>query len=111
MDMLAIKRTVRAVRAALDVLPADVNKTYEVAMDRIKKQDEESRQLAELILMWIIYARRPLSVEELQHAVATSPEMLDILQDSLVPEEILTSVCAGLVIADKNSRAVRLVRK
>jgi len=111
MDMLAIKCTVRAVCAALDVLPADVNKTYEDAMDRIKKQDEEYRRLAELVLIWTIYARWHLSIEELQHAVSTFPGMLDLHPDSLVRKEILTSVCAGLVVADKNSRAVRLVRK
>lgn len=63
-------------------------------------------------IVWVIYARQPLSLGELQHAVAT-PWMTDINPESLVPKTLLTSVCAGLVVIDEfESRSiVRLVRK
>ena len=110
MDMLAGCTNPKDLRAALDKPRADVNAIYKDAMDRIGKQDKE---LAHRVLIWIIYARQQLSVEELRHAVSTSPGMVDhdIDPDSLVPKELLTSVCAGLVIADKNSRDIHLVRK
>jgi len=37
--------------------------------------------------------------------------MTDMEPDALVDETILMSVCAGLVVVDKDSSAVRLVRK
>jgi hypothetical protein len=110
MDTLATKNNPKAVRDALDVLPTEVEVTYSETMRRITAQSKDDRDLAESILVWVIYARRPLSLRELQHAVATSPGMTDIDPESLVPEILLTSVCAGLVAIDGH-QFVRLVHK
>ena len=85
MDTLATKNNPRAVRDALDVLPAEVGATYREAIRRINAQSKDDKDLAESILVWVIYARRPLSLRELQHAVATLPWMTDIDPESLVP--------------------------
>jgi hypothetical protein len=111
MDTLATKNNPRAVRDALDVLPTEVEATYRDAMRRITAQSNDDKDLAESILVWVTYARRPLSLRELQHAVATLPWMTDIDLESLVPEILLTSVCAGLVVIDEYQSIVRLVRK
>ena len=111
MDTLATKNNPRAVRDALDVLPTEVEVTYREAMRRITAQSKDDRDLAENILVWVIYARRPLSDRELQHAMATLPWKTDIDPESLVPEILLTTVCAGLVVIDGYQRIVRLVRK
>ena len=111
MDTLATKNNARAVRDALDVLPTEVEATYSDAMRRITAQSKDDKDLAESILVWVIYGRRPLSLRELQHALATLPRMTDIDPESLVPEILLTSVCAGLVAIDGYQSIVRLVRK
>ena len=111
MDTLATKSNPKAVRDALDVLPTEVEVTYSEAMRRIAAQSKDDKDLAESILVWVIYARRPLSLRELQHAVATLPGMTDIDPESLVPKIVLTSVCAGLVVIDGYQSIVRLVRK
>jgi hypothetical protein len=111
MDTLATKNNPRAVRDALDVLPTEVEATYSDAMCRITAQSKDDKDLAENILVWVIYARQPLSLRELQHAVATLPWMTDIDPESLVPEILLTSLCAGLVTIDGYQNNVRLVRK
>jgi hypothetical protein len=80
-------------------------------MDRISRQTSNDKELAEQLLAWITYAQRPLSLKELQHALATSPGMTDMDHESIVPEQLLTSVCAGLIIIDGNRSIVRLVRK
>jgi len=56
-------------------------------------------------------ARRPLSVAELQHALAVLPGMTQMDTDYVTDEDVLISVCAGLVVADKEQNIVRFVRK
>jgi hypothetical protein len=58
-----------------------------------------------------IYAQWLLSLLELQHALAILPWMTDIDPESLVPELLLTSVCAGLVVIDEYQNIVHLVCK
>jgi hypothetical protein len=111
MDSLVSKTNLQAVRDTLAKLPAGVNDTYDEAMERIRRQDEDDRTLAERVLSWITYARRPLSQEELQHALAVTPEMTDMDSEALVDEVILIDVCAGLVAIDENRSIIRLVRK
>jgi hypothetical protein len=111
MDSLARAKSRQHVRDILDNLPGGVNAAYDQTMKRIEGQGEDDRELAERVLCWITYALRPLSIEELRHALAVKSEMTKMNFDALVPEAILTSVCAGLVVVDKASNIVRLVRK
>ena len=111
MDHLATKTTPNAVRLGLEHLPAGANATYDETMNRIKGQIEDDWELAKNVLCWITYARRPLFVEELQHALAVSPGMTKMDIYDQVDVSILTSVCAGLVIVEKQGNKVRLVRK
>jgi ankyrin repeat protein len=109
MDLLAAKHTPKAVRAALKSLPQKLYDTYDQTMDRIESQNDDDKQLAMRILSWIAYAKRPLTVQELQHALSVEPEQSDFDEHNLPEEELLTSVCAGLAIIDKNGNTVRLV--
>lgn len=111
MDTLATKLTRRAVRDALAILPAEVNATYDEAMGRIAGQRHCEKELAEQMLTWITYAHRPLSIIELQHALATSCGMTDMDSELIVPKQRLPSVCAGLILIDENCCTVRLVRE
>lgn len=110
MDSLASKLTVREVRTALDVLPEEVNATYAEAMERISVQEECRKDLAKRVLTWITYTCRPLSLEELQHALAVSSKTTVMHPEAMVPKQILTSVCVGLVVIDENINIIRLVR-
>lgn len=78
-------------------------------MDRIQDQPEEHCQLALRVLSWILKARRPLRIEELQHAVAVEVGDEDIEEGPLDSSTLLVSVCAGLVAIDPESRSFRLV--
>jgi hypothetical protein len=111
MDSLVSKTNLRAVRDALERLPVGVNATYDEAMERIRRQVEGDRELAECVLSWITYAYEPLSLEALQHALAVIPEMADVDSEALVDELILIDVCAGLVVIDEKGSIIRLVRK
>ena len=109
MDSLVTKGTRKAVKEALKSPPNDLSRTYDEAMQRIESQNDDDRQLAERVLYWISYALRPLTVEELQHALAVEPGESKLDEDNIPDEELLTSLCAGLVIVDKESNIIRLV--
>ncbi|KAI9878016.1 MAG: hypothetical protein M1830_002174, partial [Pleopsidium flavum] len=109
MDSLVHKTNRREVRRALENLPKGVDAAYEEAMERIEAQIEDDKKLAQKVLSWISYAFRPLFLSELQHALAVEPGMTHMDSDAIEDEEILTSVCAGLVVVDEESSIIRLV--
>ena len=111
MDSLVSKSSLRAVRNALKTLPTQVNATYDEVIARIRAQNPDDRGLADKVLSWIVYARRPLSLQELQHAIAVTPDMFDMDPEALVDELISLDVCVGLVVVDRKSSIIRLVRK
>ncbi|KAJ7600044.1 hypothetical protein C8J56DRAFT_767459, partial [Mycena floridula] len=102
LDSLARQTNVKALRKALDGLPEDIWRSYDNAMLRIDAQGKTDSKLAYHIFYWLSCSRRPLTVLELQHAVAVSldPEMTDMEPDAIVEIEILIDVCAGLIIID-----------
>jgi hypothetical protein len=110
MNALIEEDTENAVLRALDKLPNEIDQIYDEAMERIERQSN-TKELAKRVLSWIIYASRPLTVEELRHALAVSPKMTKMDPRDLVFEWKLTSVCAGLVVIDKEQDIIRLARE
>jgi hypothetical protein len=111
MNMVALQHNDAAVLKALDHLPTNIDDIYTQAMERIEQQPKADKELAERVLSWITYACRPLTVEELQHALAVLPEMTNMDTSTLVYDWKLTSVCAGLVVIDKEQHIIRLARE
>lgn len=109
MESVAREDNKRDVRRALERLPAEVNRTYADAMERIDRQDKRAVKRAHQVLTWILYAERHLSVKELQQALAIEPEDTDLDADALPDALDLVSVCAGLVVIDRERATVRLV--
>ncbi|KAJ7270946.1 ankyrin repeat-containing domain protein [Mycena rebaudengoi] len=99
-DSLATKSTVKAVRVALQNLPEDLEHTYDEAMERIKMQNKEDREIARRTLIWVAYVKRPLTLFELQEALAIDPDSKTLDADGLLDIEIILSVCVGLVIIE-----------
>jgi hypothetical protein len=111
MNALLEQSSEESVLHTLGNLPAEIDDIYDEAMTRIERQPK-TRELAARVLSWIAYASRPLSIEELQHALAVSPKMTHMKNHrALVFESELTSVCAGLVVIDKKQRVIRLARE
>jgi ankyrin repeat protein len=109
MDSLAKKHSRRDVRKALENLPKELDGTYDEAMQRIGSQDEDDAKLAEKVLSWISYAFRPLTIIEVRHALAAESGDEDFDEEALLDEDVLVSVCAGLVTIDQESNIIRLV--
>ncbi|KAH6908183.1 hypothetical protein BKA70DRAFT_292500 [Coprinopsis sp. MPI-PUGE-AT-0042] len=90
----------RHVMEKLDKLPAKLDVLYDEAFERIEMQPEEHAALAKRVLHWVAYAYRPLTVEELQYAVAGNPSVDWATPENLVPESLLVSVCCGLIVVE-----------
>lgn len=98
-------------RAAIRKLPKGndaLTASYDQALNRIDAQLEGHRNLAHLVLSWVIHARRPLAVEELLCALAMA-QYSTLDRSALHDPEHLTAFCNGLVTIGHEDRTVRLV--
>ena len=117
MDSLTGKKTVRAVRNALQRLedrsddPKDMvyDQAYDEAMARIRGQNPDVTEIAMSVLTWITHARRPLEVEELQYALAIEEGDSEVDGDNTLEVDDLINPCVGLVTIDQTDQTVRLV--
>ena len=109
MQSLARKHTRRDIRETLENLPREIDGVYAEAMQTIKGQPREDADLAMKVLLWTAFAIRPMNIQELQHAVAIELGKAYLNEDALPPEDLLQSVCAGLVCIGSERNTVRLV--
>ena len=79
-------------------------------MKRIEAQHPSHAALAMRILSWLIYARRSLTTEELQHALSMSSNGFKFDLEKVVSEDTLVTVCCGLVSVEETGHLVRLIR-
>ena len=89
---------------ALNALPSTLDENYEEAMKRIERSPNKS--LALNVLKWIVYAVRPLQLEEVLHAIAVDdlePEDESVTKDCLTPPGTIVNACAGMIRIDKES--------
>ncbi|KAJ7310729.1 hypothetical protein DFH08DRAFT_1046584 [Mycena albidolilacea] len=109
-DSLSTKTTFREVREALKALPESLYGSYDIAIQRIDAQSNADRKTAHPTITWVANTKRPLTVKELQVALAVKPGMQKLdEEEDLTDIDIILSVCAGLVIVDRESFVVRLV--
>ncbi|KAJ3578051.1 hypothetical protein NPX13_g2512 [Xylaria arbuscula] len=93
----------------LERLPTTLGDSYDRTLDRVEGQDLERRTLAYHVFQWLTYAKRALTVTELQYAISVEEGQSGINADAMPPEEIITQVCMGLVTVDQGTRSVRLI--
>jgi hypothetical protein len=85
------------VEAALETLPQGLPDTYVRILERIEVQSPYMRNLAMNCLAWIVYARRPLSTQELQQALAVNSDCEvgeDLQTDS---PQVILEACGNLL--------------
>ncbi|KFY34436.1 hypothetical protein V494_06771 [Pseudogymnoascus sp. VKM F-4513 (FW-928)] len=112
LDSLTDKLTPKAVKSTLEKLPKGseaYDEAYKEAMKRIEGKKQGFRDIAKRVLSWITCAKRPLSMLELQHALAVEIGDPKIDPNNLLEVEDMVSACAGLVTIDQESDIIRLV--
>ena len=111
MDSLVTKTKRKDVRNALETLPPELDGSYDQTMERIEAQGKDYSELARRVLLWASNAFRPLSPVELQYAIAVQPGMTELDDEDLDDQDLMVSVCAGLVVLDAETNTLRFVRK
>ena len=113
-DRICVARTVKKIKLALESMPNELDELYRQTVDRIRRQPGDDGELGIRVLSWVTHAKRPLRVEEIQHALAVEndededpPSQLDF--DNILSPQTLTDLCAGLVVIDLSSQIIRLV--
>ncbi|KAG4432894.1 hypothetical protein IFR05_011612 [Cadophora sp. M221] len=110
LDTLTTKTTRRKIKSALDNLPEGLDSIYDELMERIKLQNpRDHADLAIRVLGWIFFAVRPLTVQEVQHALAIEEGDRDLDCDGIPDTDLLVSVCVGMVVINRESDTVTLV--
>ena len=99
---------VQSLMKKLETLPTGLNDLYEHTLTRIEAQGQEKASLAKRVLLWVVHAMQPISMEDIQLAVAIDLDSKSLDEDRLSPTQLLLDVCCGLVTTD-NQKA-RLVR-
>ncbi len=100
----------REVEKALDFLPLGLDATYIRALDQIDAQPRGLKSLALSCLMWVAYARRPLTTIELQHALATSELCSSAEDEELAPIDVVLGACANLLVIQRTSEAIGVAK-
>ncbi len=78
-------------------------------MERINSQHIDQATLARKVLYWVFYASRPLTILEIQHALAVETGDTNLDEDNIPEEGLLLSVCNGLVTYEKEGGFLALV--
>ena len=98
------RQRLRAMQNSLDLGGA-----YGATLERVKAQGEEKERLGMAVLMWISHSRRPLQVDEIQHALGVQIGSNDLDLDNIPGISTMLACCQGLVTIDKGTPAVRLI--
>lgn len=100
----------RKVEEALGALPKDLDATYVRILEQIAAQPEDVQKLAYKCLTWVLYAKRPLTVKELQHAVAVNESCTNVYNLDLDEVDVMISACANLLVLEELDEKSRLIR-
>ncbi|KAL8972866.1 MAG: hypothetical protein Q9197_002596 [Variospora fuerteventurae] len=109
MKSLSSKTNIKAVKKAISNLPSGLNQLYDEAFERIDGQNEDDQKLAHRALGWVAYAYVPLTVQELEEALAIDADADDFDREASPPISLVLDACAGLLITDEETATVRLV--
>ncbi|KAF3916709.1 Ankyrin-1 [Dactylellina cionopaga] len=85
------------------------HEVYRKKMEEIQQQPYRSREFAEKALSWIIFAREPLTILRLQHALAVERGTTEFDETNVAPVSLILDVCNGLAVIDEKTNIVRLI--
>ena len=81
---------------------------YGATIERVEAQGGDKARLGMGALMWICHSERPLSADELCHALAIELGFTDFNAFNVPSMSTLVSCCQGLITVDKETSTVRL---
>ncbi|KAH6909542.1 ankyrin repeat-containing domain protein [Coprinopsis sp. MPI-PUGE-AT-0042] len=104
--------SIQDARDTLSQFPERIDDIYLRTWERISdSQPPKHTALARLVLLWVVFATREMTIDELRRAVAAAqnPKGHTFEAARMVPEASMTSACCGLITVDERTRVVRLI--
>jgi len=104
LDNLCLQKNEKDIKKELYSLPKGLHGTYSRIVDQIEEQSESLRILASKCLMWVLNARRPLTLFELRDAVAadenhvTGQDLVNVKHDYTMAD--LMECCRNLLVSE-----------
>ena len=101
-EILASQKRLTDLKNALVMLSPKLDATYEQYLSRIP---EDNKKLAYCVLSWVALAHRPMTLEELQYAIAIqwdNEEMSEVKSGDLYPPGVVLEICVGLIMQREN---------
>ena len=97
------------IEETLSDIPQDIHATYERILDMIDKKPRVQRELAKKALLFIAYAREPVSIDVLAIAIAAKDytQTLDGLRSSVSIETKIFHACGNLLAIDSTGPDIR----
>jgi len=110
-EMILQETTLHRRREKLDATTdgLGLGDAYGATIGRIKAQNTDRARLGIEALMWISHSERPLSVDEICHALALEIGSAEINTDNLPSIRTVLGCCLGLATVDKGSSTIRLI--
>ena len=82
---------------------------YDATIGRVKAQAGGGARLGMAAIMWISHSERPLSVDEICHALAVYMGATEIKTNNVPSIRTVLSCCQGLGVVDEGSSTIRLI--
>ncbi|KAF5974836.1 nacht ankyrin domain-containing protein [Fusarium coicis] len=104
---LASTNTLQEFEYTLDNLSGDLTHVYKAALERIEIQEDKQRNTAIMLLSWITFAKRPLTIAEATQALYIQNALRELSMSGYVIPKVtvspeaewsLTSVCGGMIV-------------
>ncbi|KAL9601193.1 MAG: hypothetical protein Q9219_002693 [cf. Caloplaca sp. 3 TL-2023] len=113
MSAIQVKTSPGEVRDTLEHLPEGYDDSYKATMERIEttgliNPNDTSSTLAKRALMWVACSYRPLSLSELQEALAIDLDNPDVRSLYRYDKETLLEITAGLLFVNGDETSVNL---
>ncbi|EAU83782.2 ankyrin repeat domain-containing protein 50 [Coprinopsis cinerea okayama7 len=108
-EALCTCRSLAAVQESLNQFPVGLEGMYAASISRIESQDPKDVWIAKQALLWVVFARTPLSLHDLRAALGAHPETFSIQESRMPDEESIIDLCCGLLEVHSESDIVRLV--
>ncbi|KAL8993727.1 MAG: hypothetical protein Q9188_007253, partial [Gyalolechia gomerana] len=110
---IKVKTSPEEVKDALEALPQGYDDSYKATMERIEatslaNPNDTSSSLAKRALMWVVCSYRPLSLAELQEALAIDIDKPDSRSSYRYDKETLLEITAGLLYVNGDETSVNL---
>ena len=111
MDALRPCISLHQTKRILEDFPSQIKDAYLQTWRRILDEEEECVLLIKVVFLWILNAERSMTLQELERAVAMSPDTFKFEAHRLVPGTTLIATCRGLLVVEAESQIIRLVRE